>query len=214
MTRGTNLSSHYFYKGGKNMEFKLSGNGCSSLECVVVPVFENQELCVSCEGMKALINSVRNREAFKAAKGETYHFTKVSEEAIKHVLLVGLGKKEDIDSESIRKIFSKVIKKINELKISSMAVKFFETEGLCKKGTIKAIAEGMALADYSFDKYKSNKSESTLKEVCIVDFNEEDRETLEAALKEGVSLIKSTIFARDLVNEPACLLYTSDAADE
>lgn len=196
------------------MEFKLSGNGCSSLECVVVPVFENQELCVSCEGMKALINSVRNREAFKAAKGETYHFTKVSEEAIKHVLLVGLGKKEDIDSESIRKIFSKVIKKINELKISSMAVKFFETEGLCKKGTIKAIAEGMALADYSFDKYKSNKSESTLKEVYIVDFNEEDRETLEAALKEGVSLIKSTIFARDLVNEPANTLYPETLAEK
>lgn len=196
------------------MEFKLSSNGCSKVECIVIPVFENQELCIGCEEMKNTINSVRNGGAFKASRGETYHFTKISEDNIKHVLLVGLGKKEGIGSEDVRKIFSKVIKKINELKVSTAAIKFFSAEGLCNKGAVKAIAEGMALADYSFDKYKSTKSESILKEVSIVGFNEEDREALEASLKEGVSLIKSTVFARDLVNEPANSLYPETLAQK
>ncbi|MDU4952024.1 MAG: leucyl aminopeptidase [Clostridium sp.] len=195
------------------MEFKLNDNGCSSAECVIVPVFENQELCVSCEGIKKMINSVRNSEAFKAVKGDIYHFTNISEETIKHILLVGLGKNEEITSEDVRKIFSKVVKKASELKIASASVKFFTTDGLCKKGTIKAIAEGMALADYSFDKYKTNKSESTLKKVSIVDINDEDKEILESALKEGLSLIKSTVFARDLVNEPANTIYPETLAE-
>ncbi|MDR0970343.1 MAG: leucyl aminopeptidase [Lentimicrobiaceae bacterium] len=74
---------------------------------------------------------------------------------------------------------------------------------------VLAVAEGMALANYSFDKYKSDKkNKNTLKEIAI-----EKGLVSEHALAELNNTIEAVIWARDLVNEPLNKLNATDFSE-
>ncbi len=71
--------------------------------------------------------------------------------------------------------------------------------------TLRALAEGLELGNYSFDKYKSKKS-TKVKKVFISsqsynDFSIE-KEKIKTALKKGQAVAKSVNFTRDIVNTP------------
>ncbi len=71
--------------------------------------------------------------------------------------------------------------------------------------TIRALAEGLVLGNYKFDKYKSEKS-NKIEEALISSesYNEfkVDSDSLNRALDKGVKVAKSVNFTRDIVNTP------------
>ncbi len=73
--------------------------------------------------------------------------------------------------------------------------------------------EGVAFADYEFNKYKEvPKDKVILDEVRIAAVAAEKVEAAEKALEEAKAIIDSTIAARDLVNEPANVLTPEELA--
>lgn len=196
------------------MDIKLLVGKCSDVDTVVIPVFQDEEEVNTCEGTAAVIKNFRNKELFIGNNGEIFFFTKESENTIKNIILVGLGKKNEIDMEKIRISYSKVLKKIKELKVEKAVIKFFEIEELCKGKTLKAITEGIILGNYKFDKYKSGEKKETLKEIIISNIPKDKKEKLEEKLQEALVLAETTLLARNLVNEPANVIYPETLAEE
>ena len=77
------------------------------------------------------------------------------------------------------------------------------------------VALGLALRAYEFDAYKSRKAEDAdeAPKRGRVTFMHDDPDALARAATEGAAVAEGVLFTRDLVNEPANVLTTSDFAD-
>ncbi|HEX7401551.1 MAG TPA: M17 family peptidase N-terminal domain-containing protein, partial [candidate division Zixibacteria bacterium] len=73
----------------------------------------------------------------------------------KRIILTGLGKKNEVTTERIRKAYAYAGKKARELKIRSLAVMALESDHLPIKlrQSSQAIVEGILLANYKLDRY-------------------------------------------------------------
>jgi leucyl aminopeptidase len=106
-------------------------------------------------------------------------------------------------SERLRKGGAKASALFNEHQKESVCI---TADG---KHEALAFAEGMALANYKFLKYKSDAKHSALKsiQICVAKINDADIDQLNI-------VIESTLIARDLVNEPHSFLNSLQISEE
>ncbi|MTI33597.1 leucyl aminopeptidase family protein [Xanthovirga aplysinae] len=107
--------------------------------------------------------------------------------------------------EDLRKKGNKVLNLINEEKIEALQIVGRQEN----PDFILAFCEGIALSNYQFLKYKSDKKENSLKTIEI--FSETIKES---SLKELSNLIEGTFTARDLINEPLIYLTAEQLSDD
>lgn len=194
------------------MNFSIKDLEFNTIEALIYPIYEDESLENICECVREDFSKFKGLEKFKAEAGEVFSFNKCNAESNQDIILLGLGKKADIDPEKIRIFIAKAFKKAKELKVKSLSIKNIEAEGICSKRIVKSIYEGVMLSDYKFDKYKSDKKESSLKEVNLIGIKEEKLAKAKEALEEAKVLADTTILARELVNEPANVLYPKELA--
>lgn len=108
-------------------------------------------------------------------------------------------------AETLRGIGNKLTSSLNALKWSSANIepaKGFETHGL-------ALAEGMALGNYQFLRYKSKPEANALKEIKLISngISSEDIEFLQVS-------VDAVCKARDLVNEPQSFLNAIELGNQ
>lgn len=112
---------------------------------------------------------------------------------------------EKFDADYFRNYFSDTIQKIKTEKLNSIHVfvpnftdfkKYFEDELYL----IQTIIEGIYLGNYSFDKYKSEKSSYKKIEIFLYSENEE---AVKKTIQRTSALMNAVYFARDLQNEPS-----------
>ncbi len=141
------------------------------------------------DNLKIKIEKIIEVENFK---GKTEELLKVPiAEDIKAIYLVGLGKKEKVDQETLRKAGAFFIKQFKKSQYSSSLI-ISEVEARYSK----ALTEGLLLGSYEFDKYKTKeKKEDQEKEIYIYMAEENDINT-------GKIFAEAQIYARNLVNEP------------
>lgn len=153
---------------------------------------------------------------FTGKNSEVQSFRLPREANPNSVVFLGLGKEDELSLEGIRRASSKMLRECKKLKSVSIglcpAINNLSS-GICKKEAVKAAAEGALLADYSFEVYKSDKKNSTIKEILFLNSCEETAEDLSKGLEEGKILAGATAFARDLVNEPANTLTPDELAN-
>jgi leucyl aminopeptidase len=76
------------------------------------------------------------------------------------------------------------------------------------------MVEGLRFGDYKFDKYKTDKKEQADLDICISGVSADKLEDTEEYIKEANNIAHATIIARNLVNEPANVLYPETLAEE
>jgi leucyl aminopeptidase len=132
------------------------------------------------------------------------------------IILVGLGKREELDSrgqagiylDRLRQAFASACRRAKELRIKSLSstVSPADQKGIDAVKVSQAMVEGILLSDYQMDRYKSTKEAQSLEGFTIM---EEDAERIEA-VAEGAHLGEifawATNFTRDLGNHPANVL--------
>lgn len=106
------------------------------------------------------------------------------------VLVVGFGKKEEFNAEKMREAVAKAVKKLQQIKAKKACFDFDVNADYGKSAAIGAL-----IADYGFDKYKSEKKDR-VDEITFAKFSEND-------VKEGIIFGEAMKFTRDLANEPA-----------
>lgn len=113
----------------------------------------------------------------------------------RRLILLGLGVKEKVCAETLRRAFASLSKFCKEKKLTNINLVFPKGVSLEYQ---KAILEGLLLASYSFDHYKSEKAQ-LLKKVGVAGA----RADLKKHLK-GMIIVRDAVFlTRDLVSSNA-----------
>lgn len=126
--------------------------------------------------------------------------------AARRLLLVGLGKRDEITLERLRQAFAVAAQKARDIGVADLAVEVPEAPGLAEDAA-GAVAEGVLLASYRFDQFKGAASKQDdsrpgeIERVTLVGGGDGAAVQVERAetMYRGVKL------ARDLGNEPSAV---------
>lgn len=169
------------------MEIRVVDN-TNSVECdlLVVNLFEGETTT------SALVNTYAiQQDNFKGKLGETYLLPTYGQEPHRKVLAIGFGKKSEFNPNKLREVAAKAIQKAMQIEAKTVA---FKLEGI-EFDYSEQFAMGVKIADYAFDKYKSEKKDNHVKEVFV--------EANETEIRKSEKIASAMAFARNLANEPA-----------
>lgn len=170
------------------MLIKIAHEKAHDADTVVLFLAEQDSLGESSPISDKLLEAMKERGDFK---GELNEVALVYEK--KHrVLLLGLGKLEELTLEKLRVLASKCMKSLKGLKGGKIAV-LEMPEGLNTKQQT-ALLEGLLLTSYSFDEYKETKVK--LEELHILFASKQ----AEAAFEDLAIIMGGVNLTRDLVN--------------
>ena len=152
---------------------------------------------------------------FKGKNGQLQSINLFRDQCPRNIILIGLGTKEAFTLDKLRKNIAKAVKESVKLKSKSMDLNI---ETLCSlmnlEETTRTICEAVVMADYKFDKYKSDKKASTLEEFNIIYTEENQVENIHKGINEGTVLGQANLLARFLCNEPSNVLGPVELAIE
>ncbi|CUQ22967.1 leucyl aminopeptidase [Clostridium baratii] len=187
----------------------------SEVQGVIISLFE-ENLELKTPEINTMIKHLKETDKFSGKEGEIYSFTMDIEGNIEDIILLGLGKENDITLEKIKVNLSKAYKKMKELKNDDIVVRMVNTNNLDTCEIAKAMTISLMLSDYEFDKYKTDKKPRKDVFVSMSGYDIEDSivNDVEKFINEGMEISKGIIKARDLVNEPANEMYPEMLADE
>lgn len=187
---------------------------CSEAEVQVIFLTEDN-LNVGKEGIQKNIEHASNINVFSGKNGQTYTFTREVEDRIQNVVLVGLGKEETLTLDIVRKAVSKGIRKTKEFKATTVFLKLPKVDTLTVEDMIKNTAIAARIGAYTFDKYKTDSELEAFMDVSIGRCGiKEATPEIEAAITEGNQIADGIVLARNLVNEPANVMYPEVLAEE
>ena len=142
----------------------------------------------------------------------------------RRLMLVGLGKKQDLSLERLRKAAANAAKHTQKEKAVSLALIAPDAEivvaatrgntGSSWQQVGQALAEGAALGVYKFDEFisKTENSEGKLKEVAIVSPDAAQSKSFDAGVRIAQILTEAVYGARDLENSPGNTIYPDSLA--
>lgn len=161
------------------------------------------------KGLKEEFNNLKAAKNYKAGKDETLSFTGVTGES---VWVIGLGDKSKFTAEDLRKSIAKVYKSAKG-KFSTIA---FDVSGFNvvrdEAHACQLIAEAIYMSDYTFDKYKSKKSE-TMEAIIILSHVEmKNSAKIEKALSSTKNICASINVMKDFINEAPNVLHSEEYA--
>lgn len=168
------------------MEIKVSQNVKDTpVEVLVINKFEGEKTSEELANTYAV-----DKDHFEGKFGQTYLLHTLGKIPADKILIIGFGKKEEFDHNKMREAVAISIKKLQQIKAKKAAFDFDVNVDYGKSAAIGAI-----IADYAYDKYKSEKAHH-LDEITFARFSEND-------LNEGIIFGEAMKFTRDLANTPA-----------
>src|SRR5882672_2895171 len=144
--------------------------------------------------------------------GKTLEFTLVHAPAglkAARLLLVGAGKREQLNAATLRKIAGAALRYLKSRSVKNFA--YLVREGAANDETAQSIAEGALTANFETDKYKTEKNNDT---ISIAGYSDAERAAGDKGLSKGRIIAEAQNFARDLVNEPSNKLTPRILADK
>ena len=156
-----------------------------------------------------IVEGLKAKKVFEGKSGQIFYRTT---EELNYEIFVGLGKFDELERTDLVNAVARGIKQAEKLKIEDLSINFIKANGLCTGGVTKSIVQGVKLASYKFDKYKQGK-ESYEPKVTIVGGPKEKFAKMREKIKEASNVADGIILARDLVNEPANVLYPETLAE-
>lgn len=144
----------------------------------------------------------------------TLHVTGIGAQ---RVLLVGLGKREELTLDRVRSVVAIAARNSRRIHAKSLAVDSFTTLGIPARDAARTIVEGVIMGLYKFTKYMSEKTAAKyrdkIEELIIADSDESNLSELKTGYTEGYVLATNTNLIRDIVNEPASIMTPQQFAD-
>ena len=169
------------------MEIKVIENTQNqACDVLVVNKFENENTTIDIANKYAI-----EEDNFKGKLGETYLLPTYGQEIFKKVLVIGFGKKEEFNENKLREAVIKATKKAMSIEAKTVAFKLNGVEF----DYSEQFTFGVKIADYKFDKYKSEKKDKKIEIIYI--------EACEPTVRKAEKILDAMAFARNLANEPA-----------
>lgn len=116
-------------------------------------------------------------------------------------VVVGLGDRTELAPKSMRRAGAEIARSCTKFARVSVDYPDGIVERVDPRDGGQALAEGLVLGSYRFDRYRKPDAESDSKLVEVTIVSRLGRE-LAAGVKRGQAVAEATCFARDIVNEP------------
>lgn len=137
------------------------------------------------------------------------------------LILVGLGKEENFDKTKAELVGFKIFKYLNLNKLKEISFLFnimLESDGDIEYNAnfelYSSIIFGFSMAEYNFNKYftgeKLKARENKIEKATFITKNIKE---LEAFYNENEIIKENVFFCRDLINEPANIIYPASCAE-
>ncbi|MDQ3882419.1 MAG: leucyl aminopeptidase [Thermoproteota archaeon] len=169
---------------------------------LVIGVFEGDQDFPHSKDLDSSVSSsiretLENKE-FRGTFGYSTVIYTLGKGPMKKIMLLGLGKREKFTDEGARICAGKATRKTQELGIKEFSMMQFSN---LDEGLMEAMTEGIALALYSFDKYKETKEPtSKIEEVTILINSDSLR--FQSVVEKANIIVEAVNFARDIGNLP------------
>ncbi|WP_262691733.1 leucyl aminopeptidase [Kordiimonas aestuarii] len=153
------------------------------------------------------ISKAISASRFNGSSGQTLEVLAPSGLATERVLLVGVGESDKLSAQDWLETGAAITASLLGSGSSEVSI-IADANGT----DVVSIAEGALMRSYRFDKYRTKEPESkkpTLKKVSIASSASDASKTFEARK----AVIDGVFFTRDLISEPANILYPESFAD-
>jgi len=141
-------------------------------------------------------------ERFQGKTGQLTHFYTAGRLPAKRVMIVGLGARESVTAETIRRAASSALRRSRDLGARTVAIEVLG-DRLPGQQAAQAVVEGAILGTYTFDRYKKEKTEKFVEELRMVEPDASRAGDVREGIRVGQVFAESTWLARDLINAPA-----------
>lgn len=189
------------------MKIIIQNINSKELQGIIIPVFEDKK--DSCN----IIQGFKDNNTFDGKEEEIFYYTREEDGVFNYRILIGLGKESELTGYKYTNAIAKAVKMAKQLKLTKYGIRLGEMSSICIGGRTKGITEAVGLATYNFDKYKSDRKEYAA-EVYILDAPEDKKEKMSLKVQEMNNLVEGITIARDLVNEPANVIYPESLANK
>ena len=117
---------------------------------------------------------------------------------VERILLAGIGKKEEITKDTIRSVSGKISQKARELKLKDFTIVVPPSSFNVQSDSISQIVEGSKMSLYTFDKFKTKKSEKSPNLILLA--SKSKKTTSIARTSEIIS--DGVIYTKSIANLP------------
>ncbi len=181
---------------------KLSGN------CLVVPMLKNNRLTSIAaqvnEASDGLLHQLAKKSGFKGESGSTLVFHNLPGIKALRVMLVGVGKKKEINAKTTREVIEAVMKRLQQEHCANAVITLplEETSAETHYSLIRETALYAENAVYRFDECKSKPSKQKLVgKITLITVGIDDQ-LAKKAVAHGKAIAGGMKLARDLSNLP------------
>ncbi|MEC7840517.1 MAG: leucyl aminopeptidase [Chlamydiota bacterium] len=165
-------------------------------DLIVIPFLSvkgKAKVAINSSSFDGIVKPVLNSGDFTGSAGEI-HFVYGSEGKETRTAMLGLGDEKTINTESIRRAYSALVKKCHQNKIQKIAVLVPELNE--KINTVVGFSEGIFLTNYVYGYGKSAKEAKLITELHIIGCDSKQK----IKVNETRKIVDAVTFTKDLVN--------------
>ncbi|QDK39410.1 leucyl aminopeptidase [Bdellovibrio sp. NC01] len=204
------------------MAINLLNKEIDSLTCPALVVFskasaQKEKLAkVTHSDLNKKLAATIEEKTITGKHQETVTFREMNYAGFRHVIVVGLGKENEIDHETVRQAVASAYEAVKALNVKEAALHFdgITTAKKDINAFLQATAEGLVMTSYVFDELKSTtKEKKATDELTIHVVTKAGDKTAKAAFTEGTILGNVVNFSRRLGDMPGNLMTPTILAD-
>lgn len=181
-------------------------------EILAVPVFEDRTFTAAGTALDGKANGALTKAAgkgrFTGKAGQSLSIAAPAGVEADAVLLVGAGAKDKLDDLAVEAFGGNAYAAV---KLSGAEVLTIDASDLSPEQAAR-VGFAARLAAYRFDKYRTTQKADKIPSITTIRVVTTDLRGAEAALEPLSAVADGVIFARDLVSEPANVLYPAEFA--
>lgn len=178
--------------------------------CLVLPIFEEEKLHADIlfldKKLKGSISRLLKSKDFEGNSNEARMIDTQGLIAPDQVLLIGLGKKADVNGDRFRQAMATAAKTCKKYGVKKFSTAFdvVRKKGLNPVEFGQHAAEGCILSLYEFSAYRteSKNDKKKISEVTILADQSTDPAKLQTGIRRAEKIADKVFLARDLINHP------------
>ncbi len=191
------------------MEVKADAGRFDQVEAdaLVVSVFEGEDPAAGVLGevnaaMDGLIGDLMGSDELRGKAGDTVYLYRPGNLKARRVLLLGVGKREDYDLDSVRQLAGTAARYLRGKGARTIAI--LRRSQIDIVAAAEAVVEGALIGLFEPDVYRtSDREERRIEALVLCTAGGGDAEDLQRGIDRGQILGEATNFTRELVNEPS-----------
>ena len=132
----------------------------------------------------------------------------------RRVVLLGVGKADDLDAEKLRRFAGRAVRVAERLKLEALTISLEGMHGVDAEVAAQAVAEGAGLAAWKFTELQAEDEDSPTVLVNAVDLVGGETIASSAGAMAGAAIARAVNFCRSLQDRPGNVATPTHLADE